>query len=56
MTAERSRREQREKRRHVWVSNKAFTAITGVRKVCMDCGQPDTSAAPECPGTREKKP
>jgi hypothetical protein len=26
------------KRKHVWISNPAFASMTGIVKVCMDCG------------------
>ena len=25
-------------RRHAWISNRAFEKMTGIAKVCMDCG------------------
>ena len=42
-------------RRHVWISNTAFTRITGVRKVCMDCGQTNLTATKVCPGKRQEE-
>jgi hypothetical protein len=41
--------------KHVWISNAAFARITGVKKVCMVCGQPNTTADKVCPGTKEKE-
>lgn len=38
--------------KHIWVSNAAFARVTGVKKVCMVCGQPSNAAARECPGKR----
>ena len=40
------------KRKHLWVSNAAFSRLTGIRKVCMVCGQPSNNADRECPGKR----
>lgn len=42
------------KRKHFWVSNAAVTRMTGVQKVCMDCGQPSNNADRECPGKRKR--
>jgi hypothetical protein len=39
-------------RRHVWISNAAFTAMTGIKRVCMTCGQPSNNADRSCPGKR----
>lgn len=39
--------------KHVWISNAAFSRMTGVKRVCMTCGQPSNTAAKECPGKRE---
>lgn len=39
-------------RKHVWISNAAFARVTGVKKVCMTCGQPNNTADKECPGQR----
>jgi hypothetical protein len=36
-------------RKHEWVSNPAFTRMTGIKKVCMACGQPSNTAGKECP-------
>ena len=38
--------------KHVWISNRAFTRLTGFKKVCMGCGQPDKTADKTCPGKR----
>lgn len=37
-------------RPHMWISNTAFTKMTGIKKVCMDCRQPNTTAERFCPG------
>jgi hypothetical protein len=39
-------------RRHVWVSNRAFSKLTGIKKVCMVCGQGSPGEERECPGKR----
>lgn len=39
-------------RLHVWVSNAVFTRLTGVKKVCVDCGAPSNTALKVCPGKR----
>ena len=36
--------------KHVWISNAAFARITGIKKVCMLCGQANTNADKTCPG------
>jgi hypothetical protein len=41
-----------EPRQHFWIKNAAFSRITGVKKVCMDCGQTDRNADKVCPGHR----
>ena len=41
-------------RKHVWISNAAFSRMTGTKKVCMVCGQPNTTAPRECSGERSK--
>lgn len=38
--------------KHTWISNRAFTTMTGVKKVCMVCGQTNLNAAKVCPGKR----
>lgn len=37
-------------RKHVKISNKAFSSLTGIKWVCMDCGQNNRNADRECPG------
>jgi ribosomal protein L40E len=44
-----------EKRQHFLISNRAFTKMTGVKKVCMDCGAADPPKGSECPGKRPEK-
>jgi len=39
--------------KHVWIKNVAFTRLTGIKKVCLACGQPDSTAAKVCPGKRK---
>jgi hypothetical protein len=39
-------------RKHFWISNTAFARATGIKKVCMDCGQPSNNADKVCPGKR----
>jgi hypothetical protein len=41
--------------RHLWVSNRAFTALTGIKRVCLVCGQPDPGADRVCPGKRPER-
>lgn len=41
---------------HVWVTSRAFTQLTGIKKVCMVCGQPSNNADRMCPGKRPEKP
>ena len=36
--------------KHQWISNAAFARLTGIKKVCMVCRQPNTTAAKTCPG------
>lgn len=50
MTTTRRVPKEDQKRRHSWIRSTAFTAITGVRKVCMDCGQTDKKQDRYCPG------
>ena len=38
--------------KHLWISNAAFTRMTGIKKVCMACGQASSNASKECPGKR----
>ena len=38
--------------KHIWISNTAFAKITGVKKLCMTCGQPKDTADRVCPGKR----
>ncbi len=37
-------------RRHDWISNAAFSRLTGIKKVCMTCGQPSNNADRYCSG------
>jgi hypothetical protein len=39
-------------RPHIWISNAAFTRMTGIKKVCITCGQPSNNADKKCPGKR----
>lgn len=39
-------------RKHFWISNAAFARMTGIKKICMDCGQPSNNADKVCPGKR----
>jgi hypothetical protein len=39
-------------RKHVWINNAAFARMTGIKKVCLVCGQPNISADASCPGKR----
>jgi hypothetical protein len=41
--------------KHVWISNTAFTRLTGVKKVCLICGQPSNNADKVCPGKRAER-
>lgn len=38
------------KKKHAWISNSAFTKLTGIKKVCMDCKQTNLNAEKDCPG------
>jgi hypothetical protein len=40
--------------RHVWISNRAFTRLTGIKAVCMVCRQPKETAPLYCPGSSSK--
>ena len=35
-----------------WISNTAFRHITGIRRICWDCGAGDPSRGETCPGKR----
>lgn len=37
------------KRKHTWIANRAFTRMTGLKKVCLTCGQSNPNATKECP-------
>jgi hypothetical protein len=43
-------------RKHFLISNPAFTRLTGVRRVCMDCGAADPPRNSVCPGKRPEPP
>lgn len=34
---------------HTWVSNRAFTRLTGLKRVCLTCGQSNLNATKTCP-------
>jgi hypothetical protein len=34
---------------HTWVANRAFTRLTGIKKVCLTCGQTNLNAQKTCP-------
>ena len=36
------------------VSNGAFARMTGIKRVCFDCGAADPRKGSECPGRKEK--
>lgn len=38
--------------KHVWISNAAFARMTGIKKVCMTCGQGSGNADKVCSGKR----
>ena len=44
-----------QRRKHFWISNAAFTRMTGAQKVCMDCGQTSINPDPLCPGRRPER-
>jgi ribosomal protein L40E len=39
-------------RRHFLISNRAFSRMTGIKKVCLDCGAADPPRGSVCPGKR----
>lgn len=43
-------------RRHVWISNRAFERLTGLARVCLDCGlaleRGERLVERVCPGRR----
>ena len=43
-------------RKHLLISNGAFARMTGIKKVCMDCGAADPPRNSECPGKRPETP
>lgn len=35
--------------KHTWISNRAFTRMTGIKRVCLTCGQSNMNATKVCP-------
>jgi len=48
--------------KHIWISNAAFTRVTGLARVCLTCGlglakgERLISAERDCPGKRPETP
>ena len=40
--------------KHAWITNTAFTKLTSIRSVCLDCGQIKGKHDKECPGEKPK--
>ena len=40
--------------KHCWMSNTAFSRLTGIKKVCLYCGQSNLNATKVCPGKKGK--
>lgn len=38
-----------------WISNTAFRHITGIRRICWDCGAGDPPRVETCPGKRKER-
>jgi hypothetical protein len=42
------------KSKHCWVSNRAFTRIYGIKKICLYCRQTNENATKVCPGKKAR--
>jgi len=49
-----------EPRKHTWISNRAYERLTGLARVCMDCGlaleRGERLVEKVCPGPRKEDP
>lgn len=40
---------------HTWVSNAAFSRLTGIKRVCLYCGATNLDRKTVCPGPKKRR-